>query len=243
MELLTTIDYGFSMENNFCPFEIEQSWGKVLAEELQKPYLLQLAAFVENERRLGVPIYPSKELVFNAFKLTPYSQVKVVIMGQDPYHGPGQAHGLCFSVPKGVPSPPSLVNIFKELASDVRIEMPKHGCLLSWAEQGILLLNATLTVQQGNPMSHHGKGWERFTDAIIAKLCEREEPIIFVLWGKSAKEKGAQVKQLNTKHILLAAAHPSPLSAHQGFFGCKHFSKINDLLIQQNKAEITWNLL
>lgn len=226
----------------YCPFEIETSWNHALQDELQKPYMIQLAAFLEMERSSGIEIYPHKDLVFNAFKNTPYPNVNVVIVGQDPYHGPGQAHGLCFSVPKGIPPPPSLVNIFKELAADVKFEVPNHGCLLPWAKQGILLLNATLTVQQGTPMSHHGKGWERFTDTVITKLCERPDPIIFVLWGKSAKEKGSQIKQINSHHIILTAPHPSPLSAHSGFFGCKHFSKINELLRQQKKNPIDWSL-
>ncbi|MFQ5753289.1 MAG: uracil-DNA glycosylase [bacterium] len=227
-----------------CPFEIEPSWNKALAEELQQSYLLRLAAFVERERASNVPIYPPKDLVFNAFKKTPFSKVKVLIMGQDPYHGPGQAHGLCFSVPKGVPPPPSLQNIFKELVSDVGIEMPRHGCLIPWAEQGVMLLNATLTVRQGAPLSHHGKGWELFTDAVIAKLCEREDPVIFVLWGKSAQEKLNHINQCKRKkeHFMLTAAHPSPLSAYNGFFGCRHFSKINELLVQAKKDPINWAL-
>lgn len=232
------------MENiKSLTFNIEHSWNQVLAEELQKPYIHDLASFIEAERLSGIPIYPPADSMFNAFKYTPYKEVKIVIIGQDPYHGPNQAHGLCFSVPDGIPPPPSLVNIFKELVSDLKCEIPKHGCLISWAKQGVLLLNATLTVQEGNPMSHHGKGWERFTDAVIDKLAERRDPIIFVLWGKSAQEKGIRIKQINPNHYILAASHPSPLSSYRGFFGCQHFSKINDLLRQQGKAPIDWNLM
>lgn len=227
-----------------CPFEVEQSWNKVLGKELQESYIQELTSFIEHERASGIPVYPPKELVFNAFRKTPYHQVKVVIMGQDPYHGPGQAHGLSFSVPKGVPIPPSLKNIFKELVQDLGIEMPKHGCLNSWAEQGVMLLNATLTVSQANPMSHHGKGWECFTDAVIAKLCQREDPVIFALWGRSAQEKCKHIEQFekNTKLFVLKTSHPSPLSAHRGFLGCRHFSKINELLVQQGKTPVDWLL-
>lgn len=226
-------------------FELEPSWNAALKDHWQKPYLASLASFVERERALGVPVYPPKELMFNAFYKTPYDKVKVVIMGQDPYHGAGQAHGLSFSVPAGVASPPSLQNIFKELAADVGITIPSHGCLSSWAEQGVLLLNATLSVRQGEPMSHHGKGWEHFTDAVIAKLCERKDPVIFVLWGKSAQEKGKNIETWSingTKHTVLTAPHPSPFSAHSGFFGCKHFSKINKLLADQGKVPINWQI-
>lgn len=225
-----------------CPFEIEPSWKKALHHELDLPYLLQLAAFVERERSAGMSVYPPKNLVFNAFWQTPYDQVKVLIMGQDPYHGPGQAHGLCFSVPEGIPLPPSLQNIYKEIATDVGSTLPKHGCLLNWARQGVLLLNATLTVRQGEPMSHHGKGWERFTDAVIEALCAREDPVIFVLWGKSAQDKCKRVKELkNSKHVILTASHPSPLSAHNGFFGCRHFSQVNKHLLKQGKSIIEWS--
>lgn len=224
-----------------CPFEIEPSWKKALHNELSLPYMIQLASFVEGERASGISIYPPKDLTFNAFWQTPYEQVKVLIMGQDPYHGPGQAHGLCFSVPEGIPMPPSLQNIYKEIAADVGSPVPKHGCLLHWAQQGILLLNATLTVKQGEPMSHHGKGWERFTDAVIEALCQREDPVIFVLWGKSAQDKCKRIKELkDSKHVVLTAPHPSPLSAHNGFFGCRHFSQINRHLLKQGKPVIEW---
>lgn len=223
------------------PFELEPSWQKALEEELKKPYLLELKTFVERERALGNSIYPPSELVFNAFWKTPFDKVRVVIVGQDPYHGPGQAHGLCFSVPVGVLSPPSLKNIFKELESDIG-SSPKSGCLNGWAEQGILLLNATLTVRQASPLSHHGKGWEQFTDAVIRRLSSLEKPIAFILWGKSAQEKyrHAVDPRGTARHLILKAAHPSPLSAHQGFFGCRHFSQINAFLTKIGNDPINW---
>lgn len=227
--------------NLFRPFLLEPSWQKVLEDELTKPYIAQLAAFIERQYASGAAVYPPKDLIFNALRMTPYDKVRVVIVGQDPYHGPGQAHGLSFSVPKGVPLPPSLQNIFKELNADLQVPMPSHGCLISWAEQGVLMLNATLTVMDGQPMSHHNKGWELFTDAIIAKLCERKDPVIFVLWGKSAQEKCRHIFAVKDgNHVLLKAPHPSPFSAHQGFFGCRHFSKINEILISQGQAPINW---
>jgi uracil-DNA glycosylase len=222
----------------YTPFVLESSWQKVMEEELCLPYMAQLAAFLEQERAGAIPIFPPADLVFNAFIKAPFEAVNVVIVGQDPYHGAGQAHGLCFSVPAGVPPPPSLLNIFKEIAADIGCPLPKHGCLTSWAKQGVLLLNATLTVREGQPMSHFGKGWERFTDAVIERLNEREDPVIFVLWGNSAKKKGAKIQP---RHPVLTAAHPSPLSAHNGFFGCRHFSKINELLVKQKKEPINWS--
>lgn len=223
-------------------FALESSWKQALSEELQKPYIASLAAFVEQERHQGLSVYPPRELVFNAFLMTPFDQVKVVIVGQDPYHGPGQAHGLSFSVPKGVSAPPSLQNIFKEQQTDLGIPIPNHGCLIHWAKQGVLLLNATLTVRQGEPMSHHGRGWEQFTDAVIRRLYERKDPLIFVLWGKSAQEKCKHL-QSNSRHHVLTAPHPSPFSAHSGFFGCRHFSKINALLEKQGIKPIDWTIL
>ncbi len=223
------------------PFKIEPSWQSILCEEWNKPYIASLSAFLKQERTSGASIYPPEELVLNAFWQTPFQQVKVVIVGQDPYHGPGQAHGLAFSVPKGVAPPPSLKNIFKELVEDTGIAMPEHGCLLSWAQQGVLLLNATLTVNEGSPLSHHGQGWELFTDAVIAKLCERQEPLIFVLWGNNALKKVTHIDYCQ-QHLLLKAAHPSPLAAYRGFFGCRHFSKINTLLIAQHQNPIDWQL-
>ncbi|MFI5344489.1 MAG: uracil-DNA glycosylase [Chlamydiales bacterium] len=236
------------MTMTFTPFVLEAGWQKILNEELQQPYLLDLAAFIEKEYA-GAPdqVYPPKNLIFNAFYQTPFDQLKVVIVGQDPYHGPGQAHGLSFSVPKGMKPPPSLQNIFKELASDIEVIPPKHGCLIPWAKQGVLLLNATLTVRKSEPLSHHGKGWERFTDAVIRKLQEREDPLIFVLWGKSAQDKCRFLREVNhsrtsSPHLILTAAHPSPYSANQGFFGCRHFSQINAFLKQHGKSPINWSL-
>lgn len=225
------------------PFLLEPSWQEALSEELNKPYLLHLAAFLERERRFGSkPVYPPQELVFSAFQYTPFHAVQVVIMGQDPYHGPGQAHGLSFSVPRGVKPPPSLLNIFKERASDLEAPIPDHGCLVEWARQGVLLLNATLTVSEGEPLSHHGKGWELFTDAVIRALKDREDPLIFVLWGKSAQEKGRCLEETvgAKRHFILKAPHPSPYSAHQGFFGSRPFSQINTLLAQQGKRPIVF---
>ncbi|KAF3362563.1 Uracil-DNA glycosylase [Chlamydiales bacterium STE3] len=225
------------------PFELEPSWQAALKEELSKPYILQLKAFVESERAaLPNAIYPPKDLVFNAFWKTPFDKVKVVIVGQDPYHGPGQAHGLSFSVPENVPAPPSLQNIFKEIQADLHKPSSSKGCLLSWAEQGVLLLNTLLTVRRGAPLSHQKKGWEQFTDAVLRQLADSENPIVFVLWGRSAQEKYANAlkSHKSTPHLVLKAAHPSPFSAHNGFFGCKHFSKINDFLIQHEKKPIQW---
>jgi uracil-DNA glycosylase len=229
----------------FTPFILESSWQQKLGEELQEPYIADLAAFVEKEYALSTSaIFPPRELIFNAFFLTPFDKIKVVVIGQDPYHGPGQAHGLCFSVPKGIKPPPSLQNIFKELETDLHVPKPQHGCLISWAKQGVLLLNATLTVRQGTPMSHHGRGWERFTDAVVRKLEERQDPVIFVLWGKSAQDKCLHIRRegIPSRHFVLMASHPSPYSANQGFFGCRHFSKINELLKKQGKEPICWSL-
>jgi uracil-DNA glycosylase len=234
-----------SSSSTFTPFMLEPSWQKKLQEELQEPYVAELAAFIEKEyARAPGAIFPPFELIFNAFYQTPFDQVKVLIMGQDPYHGVGQAHGLSFSVPMGIKSPPSLQNIFKELETDLHVSSPKHGCLLSWARQGVLLLNATLTVSQGEPMSHHGRGWERFTDAAVRKLEERQDPVIFVLWGKSAQDKCRHLRKegIPSRHSVLTAAHPSPYSANNGFFGCRHFSKINELLLKQSKTAIDWSL-
>jgi uracil-DNA glycosylase len=213
---------------------LEASWIEVVQDELAKPYMLDLAAFIKEERKRAT-VFPPKELVFAAMNKTPYDKVRVVIVGQDPYHGPGQAHGLCFSVPQGISHPPSLQNILKELQEDLGIPIPKHGCLEKWAEQGILLLNATLTVRQGEPLSHARRGWEQFTDAVIQKVAEKKDPVIFVLWGKNAE---AKCKNIRHPHIVLKAAHPSPLSAHNGFFGCRHFSKINSFLA----TPINWGL-
>ncbi|MBS0615221.1 MAG: uracil-DNA glycosylase [Verrucomicrobia bacterium] len=216
---------------------IEKSWYEKLKDEINKPYIADLKKFLAEEKS---PVYPPEDLVFNAFAHTPYDKVKVVIVGQDPYHGAGQAHGLSFSVPKGVKPPPSLKNIFLELNKDLQVPIPNHGCLEGWARQGVLLLNATLTVRAGEPKSHHDKGWERFTDAVIDVLAQRKEPMVFMLWGKSAQEKGHRL--LGTHHAVLQAAHPSPYSV-DGFFGCRHFSKANDFLKQWGQTGIDWGLI
>lgn len=222
-------------------FKLEESWEKVLKEEFKKPYIKDLAEFVESEREKGISVYPPKDLVFNAFNKTCFQDVKVVIMGQDPYHGKNQANGLSFSVPEGVKLPPSLKNILKELSDDLKFGVTGSGCLENWAKQGVLLLNATLTVSEKDPMSHHGKGWELFTDAVIKCLIERDDPIIFVLWGKSAQKKAEQIKE-NPLHFILIAPHPSPFSAHTGFLGCRHFSKINEILTKLGKNKIDWRV-
>lgn len=222
---------------------MENSWNALLHKEFEKPYMLALKDFLNSEARSQKIVYPPVDLIFNALCQTPFESVKVVIMGQDPYHGPGQAEGLSFSVPKNVPIPPSLINIFKELESDLGIVRPAHGNLLHWAKQGVLLLNATLTVRRGEAKSHYGKGWEIFTDKIIQVLCERKDPIVFLLWGRSAIEKFQHIQTSNTSsHLVLTSVHPSPLSAYGGFFGCKHFSKANEFLKKHNKEEIDWNV-
>ena len=221
-------------------WELCESWKNILRDELELPYMKQLSEFVEVEYLKG-GVYPPKHLIFNALNTTPFDRVNVVILGQDPYHGPGQAHGLAFSVENEVPLPPSLKNIYKELARDLHIPANKNGSLQNWANQGILLLNATLTVRDGAPLSHHKRGWEKLTDAIVRALGEKEDPVIFVLWGKSAE---AKIKVLTPsqkeKHHFLVTSHPSPLSAHQGFLGCGHFSAINALLKSFGKKEIDW---
>ena len=220
--------------------KIAKNWHAILKDEIAKPYVKDLKSFLENERK-SQAVYPPEPLVFHALAQTPYEDVKVVIMGQDPYHGPGQAHGMSFSVPCGINPPPSLKNIFKELEEDVKIPPPGTGCLTCWAKQGVLLLNATLTVRASEPKSHYGKGWEQFTDAILAKLAERKDPIVFLLWGKSAKEKCDHLLT-QTHHVVLTAAHPSPYSASHGFFGCRHFSKANDYLKKWGKTPIDWTI-
>lgn len=221
---------------------IEKGWGSILEEELKKPYIASLKEFLASESQRGAVIYPPAEKVFLSLLYTPFEKVKVVIMGQDPYHGPGQAHGLSFSVEPKEPLPPSLKNIYKELVADVGIPYPEHGSLISWATQGVLLLNATLTVREGEPKSHYGKGWEMFTDAIISKLCKREDPLVFVLWGRSAGEKCERIlSQNNHPHAVLKAAHPSPFSMMK-FFGCRHFSKANSFLEGWGKDPIDWRI-
>ncbi|PWC21121.1 MULTISPECIES: uracil-DNA glycosylase [Brenneria] len=215
------------------------TWHDVLAQEKLQPYFINTLQFVGKERAAGKIIYPPQKDVFNAFRFTELHQVKVVILGQDPYHGPNQAHGLSFSVRPGVPAPPSLVNIYKELANDIPdFEIPRHGFLQSWAEQGVLLLNTVLTVEAGQAHSHANLGWETFTDRVIAVLNENREGIVFLLWGSHAQKKGSIIDR--QRHHVLKAPHPSPLSAHRGFLGCKHFSQANRLLEQQGLAPIDW---
>lgn len=220
--------------------KLDESWKRVLAGEFQQPYFTDLKAFLVSEREAGHTFYPPGKLIFNALDTTPFDRVKVVILGQDPYHGPGQAHGLSFSVPDGVAPPPSLVNIFKELHDDLGVPIPHTGNLEKWARQGVLLLNATLTVRARQAGSHQGKGWEPFTDAIIRALNEQREGIVFVLWGRYAKDKGQFIDR--KRHLVLTAAHPSPFSADKGFFGSRPFSKINQYLEQHGETPIDWSL-
>jgi uracil-DNA glycosylase len=211
-----------------------------LKEEFEKPYFQHIITFLKAEKATGKIIYPPGPLIFNAFKQTPFDKLKVVLLGQDPYHNKGQAHGLSFSVPDGVPKPPSLVNIFKELHSDLGIKIPESGNLEKWAKQGVLLLNASLTVRKNEPGSHAKIGWLQFTDSVIRKISDEKQGIVFLLWGKFAQEKQAIIDE--TKHYVLKAAHPSPYSANNGFFGCRHFSLTNELLTKQHKSPIDWKL-
>jgi uracil-DNA glycosylase len=220
--------------------QIEDSWREALKDEFDKIYFQHIIAFLKAEKASGKIIYPPGPLIFNAFQQTPFEKVKVVIIGQDPYHNRGQAHGLSFSVPDKITAPPSLINIFKELKSDLGIGIPSGGNLEKWASQGVLLLNASLTVRQNEPGSHSKTGWLEFTDHVIKKLSDEREGIVFLLWGKFAQEKQSLIDE--TKHFVLKAAHPSPFSAANGFFGCKHFSKTNELLMKQNKSPIDWKL-
>ena len=217
--------------------KIEDSWKKMLGEEFEKPYFAQLTEFVRNEYSSGI-VYPPAKLIFNAFDHCPFDKVKVVIIGQDPYHGVGQANGLCFSVNKGIAMPPSLVNIFKEIAADTGKPMPTDGDLTRWSDQGVLLLNATLTVRAGNAGSHQRRGWEEFTDAAIRILAEKRENLVFILWGSYAQRKGAFIDR--NKHLVLTSPHPSPLSAYAGFFGNHHFTLTNDFLVKNGKEPIDW---
>ena len=218
---------------------IGNSWDMILKDEFQKEYYLQLREFLKYEYS-HYHIYPNMYDIFNALKYTDFNDVKAVILGQDPYHGPGQAHGLCFSVKKGVVPTPSLKNIFKELNNDLGLTAPQSGELIPWTKQGVLLLNTVLTVRQGQANSHKGKGWEQLTDAIIKKLNDREKPIAFILWGGNARSKAGLIT--NPKHGIFQCAHPSPLSAFNGFFGCRHFSKVNNFLIQNGMEPIDWSL-
>ncbi|MEG1556736.1 MAG: uracil-DNA glycosylase [Bacteroidales bacterium] len=219
--------------------QIEESWKHELWDEFNDPYFAQLKTFLMEEKKHHL-VFPPGKFIFNAFNLTPFDQVKVVIIGQDPYHDVGQAHGLCFSVQDGIPHPKSLINIFKELHDDLNIPIPVNGNLEKWAKQGVLLLNATLTVRAHQAGSHQNHGWERFTDAAIKKLSDQKSGLVFLLWGNYAQAKSVLIDQ--NKHFILSTVHPSPLSAHRGFFGCKHFSKTNEILQSSGKEEIDWKL-
>jgi uracil-DNA glycosylase len=220
--------------------KLEPSWLARLEPEFNEDYMQSLRAFLREEKALGKHIFPPGELIFNALDATPFDRVKVVILGQDPYHGPGQAHGLCFSVLPGVRVPPSLVNIFKEIEADIGVKPASHGCLQSWTQQGVLLLNAVLTVERFKAASHQGKGWERFTDRIVALLNEEREHLVFLLWGSYAQKKGQIIDR--SRHLVLQSTHPSPLSAHRGFLGCRHFSQANDYLVKTGQEPIDWAL-
>lgn len=220
--------------------QLESSWLRYLEDEFRQDYMLQLKSFLQAEHQRNKIIYPPGRLIFNALNTTPLNRVKVVLLGQDPYHGAGQAHGLSFSVQKGIPIPPSLKNIYKEVSSDLGLPVPAHGDLTYWAQQGVLLLNATLTVQAGNAGSHQKKGWERFTDKIISTVSQEKEGVVFLLWGNYAKAKQSLID--SGKHLILTAAHPSPFSAHYGFLGCRHFSRTNEYLQAQGKTPIDWRI-
>ena len=219
--------------------KIDETWKKNLKEEFNKPYFENIVLHLKTERSQGKVIYPPGSLIFNAFNTTPFDKVKVVILGQDPYHGAHQAHGLCFSVQNGVPSPPSLVNIFKELHDDIGVKIPATGDLTKWAKQGVFLLNASLTVRAGEPMSHSKIGWAEFTDTVIRRISDLKDHVVFLLWGKFAQEKKILIDE--SKHLVLKAAHPSPLSV-TGFLGCRHFSKTNEYLVKNGTDPIDWAL-
>lgn len=219
---------------------LEPSWKARVGDWLQQPQMRELSAFLRQRRQNGAHVFPPGPQIFAAFEATPFEQVRVVVLGQDPYHGPGQAHGLSFSVPPGVPVPPSLDNIFKEIQRDLGIARPDHGCLLPWARQGVLLLNSVLTVEEGRAGAHQGKGWEGFTDHVIETLASQGEDLVFLLWGAYAQKKGSIIDP--RRHRVLRAPHPSPLSAHRGFIGCGHFSAANQFLSRQGRAPIDWSL-
>ncbi len=225
------------MQNTYP--QIEDSWREILKKEFDAPYFQTLKQFLKEEKQ-NHTIYPPGNLIFNAFNQTPFNRVKVVILGQDPYHGPGQAHGLCFSVPDGIPHPPSLRNIFKEIESDLGIPVPSGSNLTAWARQGVLLINAILTVRANEPASHQSKGWENFTDAVIRNLSEKRKDLIFLLWGNYAQAKENLID--TSRHYILKAAHPSPLSANRGFFGCRHFSRVNEILTELGLNGIDWRI-
>lgn len=218
----------------------DRGWTEHLAGEFRQPYMQALAEFLAAEEQAGKVLYPASHHCFNALNTTPLDQVKVVILGQDPYHGPGQAHGLCFSVRPDVPPPPSLVNIFKEIESDLGIAPPDHGCLQPWAEQGVLLLNSVLTVEQGRAAAHQGRGWETFTDRVIEVVNQERDGVVFLLWGSYARKKGQSIDR--NRHLVLTGPHPSPLSAYRGFFGCRHFSTASQWLQEQGKEPVDWAL-
>jgi uracil-DNA glycosylase len=228
------------LENQSSAPKIESSWKNVLSKEFGKPYFKKLTEFLTEEITSKKNIYPPPKQIFYAFDMTPFDQVKVVILGQDPYHGRGQAHGLCFSVNENVPIPPSLHNIYKEISDDLGFSIPSHGNLDSWAKQGVLLLNSVLTVRAGQPTSHSEKGWEYFTDSVIKIISEQKEGVVFLLWGNFAKSKRVLIDE--KKHFILTASHPSSFSAHSGFFGCKHFSRTNELLKKSGKNPIHWEI-
>lgn len=228
------------MTSSSSDVKLHPSWMAQVGGEFDEPYMRSLKQFLQAEKKAHKVIFPPGDKIFNALNTTPFDKVKVVIIGQDPYHGPGQAHGLCFSVQPGVALPPSLKNIFKEIQQDLGISMPANGCLQTWAERGVLLLNATLTVEQGRAGSHQNQGWERFTDAIIAALNNHRERLVFILWGGYAQRKGAFID--TARHCVLQSPHPSPLSVHRGFYGCRHFSKANSYLEANGIAPIDWSL-
>ncbi len=224
----------------FDPPKENSTWKSILKEERELEYFKNILSFIEKERRAGKIIYPKNTDIFNSLAFTEFNAVKVVILGQDPYHGPNQAHGLCFSVKPGIAFPPSLKNIFKEMVDDLRISYPTQGCLEPWARQGVLLLNTTLTVEAGKPQSHAQIGWSQFTDKIISEISQKKSGVVFLLWGSPAQKKINLIEE--TKHFILKAPHPSPLSASRGFFGCRHFSRTNEILKSQGKGEINWAL-
>ncbi|PCJ28629.1 MAG: uracil-DNA glycosylase [SAR86 cluster bacterium] len=229
-----------SPESEQREIKLNESWRQLLQSEFESEYMEQLRDFLQQEKSRGTQIYPAGKDIFNALNATDFDKVKIVILGQDPYHGPDQAHGLCFSVKEGVRVPPSLKNIYKELVADVSFVPPTHGCLTRWAEQGVLLLNAVLTVEAGNAASHQGKGWEQFTDRVVELLNSSREGLVFILWGSSAQKKGAMID--HKKHLILKSVHPSPLSASRGFFGNHHFSKANSYLLSHGCTAIDWQL-
>ena len=228
------------MNDRTSQLRLEDSWKQRLGPEFEQPYMRQLKQFLQQRKSAGARIYPPGSLIFNALDSTPFESVRAVVLGQDPYHGPGQAHGLCFSVQPGVPTPPSLKNIYQAMQRDLGTQPASHGCLQAWAERGVLLLNAVLTVEAGQAGSHQGKGWERFTDRIVELLNQERDHLVFMLWGSAAQRKGAVVDE--SRHLVLRAPHPSPLSAHRGFFGCKHFSRANQYLEQHGLEPVDWSL-